>query len=271
MTNRTIIVDGDTYVYQMALAAEVDVEWTPDLWTTYAHAGQPKALIKEAIQRLSDELEADKVVLALSDANDNFRFDVLPTYKSGRKKRKKPLLYRTLREFITENYETYERPMLEADDIQGILSTGKVLGQDGEKVICSIDKDLKGIPGFLYNANRPKQGIVSISRQQADYQFLLQTLTGDTTDGYKGCPGVGEVKAKRILDDALNEFNAPPHGASKDDFASYAWRFVVQAFEHAGLSEVEALQQARVARILRSTDYNFKDKEPKLWTPSYYT
>ncbi len=30
----------------------------------------------------------------------------------------------------------------------------------------------------------------------------------------------------------------------------------------------DALQTARVARILRHTDYNFKTKEPILWQPT---
>ena len=31
--------------------------------------------------------------------------------------------------------------------------------------------------------------------------------------------------------------------------------------------KADALVQARVARILRNTDFNFKTKEPTLWTP----
>jgi hypothetical protein len=36
-----------------------------------------------------------------------------------------------------------------------------------------------------------------------------------------------------------------------------------------GASCVGALAQARVARILRNTDFNFKTKEPILWTPQW--
>jgi DNA polymerase-1 len=45
------------------------------------------------------------------------------------------------------------------------------------------------------------------------------------------------------------------------------WSVVVSHFNAAGLSEQDALQQARVARILRASDYDFKNKKPILWTP----
>lgn len=86
------------------------------------------------------------------------------------------------------------------------------------------------------------------TQAEADYQFLYQTLVGDATDNYKGCPKIGEVGAKRILD--------------KD----CSWDAVVAAYEKAGLSEEEALTQARVARILRYEDVG-KDFKPILWTP----
>ena len=46
-----------------------------------------------------------------------------------------------------------------------------------------------------------------------------------------------------------------------------SWKTVVSAFEKQGLSENDALTQARVARILRAEDYNFKTHKPILWTP----
>jgi DNA polymerase-1 len=42
---------------------------------------------------------------------------------------------------------------------------------------------------------------------------------------------------------------------------------VVAAFESKGLTEEDALVQARVARICRASDYDFKTKEVKLWNP----
>ena len=46
------------------------------------------------------------------------------------------------------------------------------------------------------------------------------------------------------------------------------WAAVVATYEKAKLSEGDALTQARVARILRASDYDFKRKEPILWQPN---
>ena len=43
---------------------------------------------------------------------------------------------------------------------------------------------------------------------------------------------------------------------------------MLTAFHKAGLTEEDALVQARVARILRADDYNFKNGEITLWEPS---
>ena len=68
---------------------------------------------------------------------------------------------------------------------------------------------------------------------------------GDRADNYAGCPGVGDVTARKLLE--------------KD----CSWDTVVSAFEKVGLSEEDALVQARVARILRNTDY--KGTQVILW------
>ena len=41
-------------------------------------------------------------------------------------------------------------------------------------------------------------------------------------------------------------------------------------FVKAGLDEEAALVQARVSRILRASDFDFKAKQPILWKPTPY-
>jgi len=81
---------------------------------------------------------------------------------------------------------------------------------------------------------------------------MLQTLMGDAVDGYKGCKGIGKIKANRLLD------NTPQKNW---------WRMVVKTYEAAGMTEGDALVQARVARILRNKDYDSETKQPILWRP----
>ena len=136
----------------------------------------------------------------------------------------------------------------------GILATSKKL-IDGERIIVSIDKDLRGIPGKLVrNLDDEPLVVEEITEAQADYFHMFQTLTGDATDGYGGCPGIGPVKAEKALEPV------------KDDLAAM-WQTVVALYQKAGLSEGVALTTARVARICRNTDYNFKEKTVRLWQP----
>jgi DNA polymerase-1 len=46
-----------------------------------------------------------------------------------------------------------------------------------------------------------------------------------------------------------------------------AWDKVVEAFEKQGKTEEEALVQARLARILRTENYNMRTKVIKNWKP----
>ena len=242
---RILLIDADVVAYKNSAKMERATEWEPGFWTWHCDEDAVKQAIDQEIETLVESLEADSFKLCLTDSDGNFRKDILPSYKSNRAGTKKPLVLKSIREWLIAERDAYLKPTLEGDDVLGILSTWP--GLRGEKVIVSIDKDMKTIPGLYYRDR--ESGIVEITEEEADYWHLYQTLTGDTTDGYAGCPGVGPKKAEAILTD------------------DPSWGAVVAAYEKAGLSEADALQQARVARILRASDYDFKKKEPRLWQP----
>lgn len=255
------LFDGDIFAYEAAAAAEEPINWGDDLWTLHAYETPAKEALKDRIRTLQEAVGADEVIVALSD-KDNFRKRILPTYKANRANTRKPMLLNPLKDYLRENYKVFERPSLEGDDVLGILSTWKNL--KGDKIIVSKDKDFRCIPGKVFYANRPEEGVLEISEHEADKFHMLQTLTGDTTDGYKGCPGCGPVKAGAIIQAALDE-GTP--WANPTELRALYWKHVVAAYTRVGLSEEEALVQARCARILRASDYDFKKKEPRLWTP----
>ena len=91
-----------------------------------------------------------------------------------------------------------------------------------------------------------------VDEKTADYYFMFQTLTGDTSDGYSGIKGCGAVKAERVL------FNSEKTLPSM-------WKAVVEEYKRNNFTEKDALLQARMARILRTQDYDFKNKKPILW------
>ena len=228
-----ILVDGDMIIFKAAVNAEVPINWWGDFWTLHADAAEAKAEVDDMIVSLVDKVLNHynyegkyKLVLCFTDPKDNFRKHILPTYKANRKDTRKPMIFPEL------------KPKLEADDCIGILAT-----KYKDSIIISGDKDFKTIPCRFYDFSRDE--FFDTTEEQANYWFYYQTLVGDRADNYAGCPGVGDVTARRLLD--------------KD----CSWDTVVSAFEKVGLSEEDALVQARVARILRNTDY--KGTKVILW------
>lgn len=256
MKSTTVIglLDADIITHQYSAAAQRIIKWDEET-TSIEQTMSDGEIIRKArdeIVATRDLLKLDRVILCFSSLEGNFRKTVLPSYKGNRKGVDKPVKFHWLREKLHEKYETFERPMLEGDDVMGILSTHPKL-LPGKKIIVSIDKDMKTIPGWLFNPDKDKEPWL-VEGIDADYYHMFQTLTGDTTDGYKGCPNIGKVKAEAMLLAAI-EAGDP------------MWKPVVEAYEKAGLTEEDALVQARCARILRHTDYDYKRKQVKLWSP----
>lgn len=152
---------------------------------------------------------------------------------------------------VEDRYRTERLHGLEADDLLGILATTPPKYDDA--IVVSLDKDLRTIPGRHLNPGKETEPVV-VTELEADHSWLMQTLTGDTSDGYVGIPGVGPKKALKIL---MNTSSL----AAK-------WRRVVEAFRADKLTEADALTQARVARILRRSDYDKDSKSVLLWHPT---
>lgn len=251
--SRTLLVDADIFAYIAASATEKLFHFGgPDAEPAVADRLEEGLAVAEAdIERVANKLRATKIIVCLTD-DDNFRNGVYPAYKSNRADVRKPSTLLPIKEWFKSRYETYQRPGLEADDCMGILSTHETL-VPGERIIVSGDKDMQTIPGLLFNPKKDDKPRL-ITELEADRFFMQQTLTGDTTDGYPGCRGIGP-KSKYVA--ALAD--APDLRAM--------WEIVVEAYYTKGFKPADALAQARCARILRSSDWDFAGRKPRLWSP----
>ena len=177
-------------------------------------------------------------------------------------------------------YETVRWDNMEADDVMGILATDPTYLPDYQKVIVSIDKDMKTIPDtYIYNPDKDYQPWLN-SKEDADKWFLSQAIGGDSTDGYPGCCGLSVESAAAFLGDPWfwesydHTFKSGPRkGATQEKWRKAeprdVWSNVVSLFIKAGQTEEEALVNARVARICRHEDYDQAEGEVKLWLPSH--
>jgi len=245
---KTLLIDGDILLYQESAAVEEAFHWGDDFWSLTADARLAKQAVDVWVAKHKELLEATDVIITLTGP-ENWRKDIFPSYKSNRKGKRKPVIFPELREYCRETYKTVEFPNLEADDVMGLLATGAIQKIDGEKIIVSEDKDLKTIPGFLYNPNKPEEGVQCLTEEEANRNHLFQALTGDATDGYGGCPGIGPKTAVKVLQQGT-------------------WEEVLSAYQKAGLEETDALTQARVARILRKGEFVVTSGAVNLWNPA---
>ena len=252
----TLLIDGDLYAYVESIAVEEVVQWEtkPGLFTLHSNVEPAAANFHSLVKRLMRELGADKVIVALSDPDHrNWRVDLWPTYKAHRRKigMRKPICYAALLQQIKDRWQVAHFPRLEGDDVLGWLAGNPAI--EGRKIIVSIDKDMHTIPEVDIFNTRSEELTPGHSVETADYHHMLQTLVGDTSDGYPGCPGVGKVSAPKLLANARE-----------------LWPAVLTAFQKKGgdAGEEQALMQARLARILRFEDYNIKKGKISLWQPA---
>ena len=75
------------------------------------------------IKELEKKLKGDYLVFCLSGASeDNFRKQVLPTYKGNRAGARKPLCYNLLKKHLQDNHSCVAIDTLEGDDVSRYLS-----------------------------------------------------------------------------------------------------------------------------------------------------
>lgn len=243
MPTKKLLFDGDMILYRACFASEKEIKWDDDIFTLHADFSDLKDCFISLIDEISTNIGCFDVELAFSQKK-TFRHELNEEYKAHRKDKRSPLGINSLREWASEVWPTHCWPRLEADDVLGILGSDTA----NNYTLVSGDKDFKTVPCEWYNFLSEETFV--IEEKEADYNHLVQTLSGDLTDGYKGVPGVGEKTAKKLLD---------KNGAT--------WQTIKDAYEKAGMDEGDALMNARMARILRAGDYNQQTNKVKLWKP----
>ena len=236
-----LLIDADYIVYKCCAGAETEVDYGDDVIVV-------SSKFSDAMKNVEREL--DKISLAFPFKTDlhlffsdskNFRKSIEESYK-GHRNRKKPCGYRRVINELYSRYPCKILPTLEADDAMGIYAT-----MEPGNVIVSPDKDMRQIPGQLYNMTE----MMSVTPEEGRNWHFIQTLAGDQTDGYSGVPGIGIKRAVSLFEEN-----------------GYNWKTVVEAFEAKDLDEEHALMNARLAKILTIDEYDFKKGEPILWSPT---
>lgn len=211
------MLDGDLYAFRSAASAEND------------NLGIAISRVEEMIDKTLAETGADEFSIFLSGDN-NFRYSIYPEYKANRTQ-PKPRFLLEVKDYLIEKYKAVVSDGCEADDLLGIeqckenakINWGLAYTKEEGKlntpyktIICGLDKDLYMIPGLHYSFEirgtsslgkewvRPMK-ITEVAPEEGLVTFYTQLLTGDSTDGIKGAPGIGKVKAARLLEGLTTE------------------------------------------------------------------
>ena len=236
-----LLIDADFIVYKACAAAETEIDWGDDTILVTSNFSDAYGATKRELNKIENKFGTfSALILFFSDAV-NFRKKILAEYK-GHRNRKKPCGYKRVINALRKEYKVIIKPTLEADDTMGIYAT-----RYPGNTIVSPDKDMRQIPGQLYNF----EDTFTVTPEEGAKWHLIQTLAGDQTDGYGGVPGIGVKRAVALFEEK-----------------GYSWKTVLKAFTDKDLSETDALINARLAKILTADDYDFKHKQPKLWDPS---
>lgn len=257
---KTALIDADLIVYTAAVVSQDNSTWTPtgSSFDETMDVDVVTTDMKKATQLCNDVLEiiqectgASELILCFTGSS-NYRKDIYPNYKSNRKKVAKPLLLEPLKKsyILDPLTNTLCIEGLEADDLIGLHSDME------DCVICSYDKDMKTLKGHHFDWRT--ESFDEVDEDDANFNFWKQCLTGDSTDGYSGCPRIGPITAEKIL-------GALPLVGSTDQMA---WNIIKDTYRSKGISEEDALVQCQLARILRPGEYNLLRDRVDLWDPA---
>ncbi|WP_087502349.1 hypothetical protein [Pseudomonas sp. SID14000] len=294
-----LLLDGDYLIFEALSAAEEEVDWGEDVWTLQCDHKRALSILQGNLKHFRERLKEfhnAELVMVFSTPNgaDNWRKVVLPSYKANRKGKRKPVGYPEFLKGQMADTETYYRTFqwfgLEGDDVLGILATNPEFLDVDEAIPVSCDKDFNTIPGRFYWLTQNK--VVTNTEADADRWHMYQTMKGDATDGYGGIPGVGEMVGTTPLLEWLDNptfffevsrvmKSGPRKGEEVWSWSSMPaeeaecsfetgitlWDCIASLARKQGMAYEDLVAQAQVARICRSSDFNWETMKPIPWQP----
>lgn len=221
-TDKLLVIDADTIVYNACLAAEYTVELLPDSFYTreelleieekyheedgvyYASDIMVcKSYVTNKLKKILELTGASKFQLHLSMGRDNFRYKLYPEYKANRIGKRVPLHLAEMKVWLYETMGAYIHTEVEADD--AVVAIKRYLKDDC--IICAVDKDvLNAVEGTHFNYYESSVHNIDMCWVATEFETARlfpyrQALVGDSSDNIKGVPNIGVKKAKNLIPD----------------------------------------------------------------------
>ena len=155
------------------------------------------------VDTMLERLYLDKTdYLMAVKGSSNYRDQVYSEYKAHRATENPNLFVPMIRDMAVSHGMAIHAENREADDYLRIWSI-EARNNGLTSIICSVDKDLKCIPGKYYNVKTNE--LETITPEFALRFYYQQLLQGDATDNVPGIPGIGPKKAEGLLADFETE------------------------------------------------------------------
>lgn len=219
------LLDGDIIAYK---ASASNAKQGGDLSDLHWH-------LQATVDDWTERSGGDDYLIVVTNG-DTFRHKAYPEYKSNRKDKPKPSGLPEAREWLLSHPNTTWDSGYEADDVMALMATSGLSGDT--VVIVSTDKDMKQVPGLLFNPDKDDSP-QTIGEAEANLWRLEQFLTGDSVDGFGGIKGYGP---KTFAKDAVE--------APEDAEGQLEWGY--KMYEDKGYDRVYAEQMLLCATIVRS-------------------
>lgn len=231
------LIDADILAYECSFAGQYNDESTgefvmKDFDVVEEHLQQKiKEILEECMSDeepvmflTGDELLANHLNRRPKWCEPSEEIELRPSFRyyeaitkqyKGSRKSPKPLHYHNIRAYMLATYNCVVSDGLEADDMLAI-------NQTDDTIICSIDKDLRQVPGWHYSWSigaRPSIPIYMVDefgtlemvgkpkklKATGLRSLFAQVLMGDTVDNIQGIDGLGPVGAYKILSECITE------------------------------------------------------------------
>jgi hypothetical protein len=243
------LIDGDLIAYRCAASCEKQGVVVAD----FSHA-QSRA--NEMLVSILDATKASSHALYLTGSN-NFRFKVSPLYKSNRLDMKRPDYLEPLREWLIVEHGAIMSEGCEADDLMAIAQTKN----NGESIICTLDKDLRQVPGWHYSweisgtGSTGKQwvrpaSLTQVSPEEGLFNFYWQVMMGDISDFIPGYDGKMRAKVPKFMEPMYEEMQML---TTEDDLFEYV-------YNHYNLDHDQLLANATCLWMQRYEDEDWRLK-----------
>ena len=246
---KVALIDADTIIFKIAITHQDDFSWDSEAEDdSYFDYNLAVRTLNTELNKLLEKVKCDAYEFHLTGSN-NFRHE-LGDYKQNRKDKVLPIGLQPLRQYAMENLAAIMAEGMEADDVVVHLKNT----YPDKYVLCAIDKDvLYQSVGKHYNYNTEET--VRVTEEEANQYMYFQVLTGDATDGYKGCHRVGKVKAKKALDEA------PRHlyervVAELYKKAGHDYGYMLSQYRMASMNQFDGTQIVLMDLELTEKEYN---------------